>query len=138
MRLLGPGLLQGLPAGTVAVPVRLTDPAGSALVRAGQRVDVLASTASTWSAEEGGGSSTLSPATTRRAARNALVLSTSGQGNGARAWEEDAGGTGGGWAAGSDDAAALAGVLVLAVPESEVTQLVGAVTGAQVSVVVLS
>lgn len=39
-RLLGPGLLEGAPA-DVAVPVRVAEPATAALVRAGDRVDVL-------------------------------------------------------------------------------------------------
>ncbi|MCD5315653.1 Flp pilus assembly protein CpaB [Kineosporia babensis] len=111
-RVLGPGILRGLPAESVAVPIRLSDPAGAALVRPGDRVNVLASTAASWSAEAGGGSSSLSPSSTEQAARNALVLSVySGEEHG--------------------------GVLVLAVPASEVSGLVGATTGAQVSVVVL-
>jgi Flp pilus assembly protein CpaB len=47
-RVLGPGLLAGQPAGTVALPVRLGDPAAAAFVRAGDRVDVLVTAASTW------------------------------------------------------------------------------------------
>jgi pilus assembly protein CpaB len=42
VRLVGPGLTAGLPAGTVAAPVRLADLAVTALVRTGDRVDVLA------------------------------------------------------------------------------------------------
>lgn len=42
-QLVGPGLLAGQARGTVAVPVRPADPAMVALVRPGQRVDVLAS-----------------------------------------------------------------------------------------------
>lgn len=41
-RLVGPGLTSGLPAGQVAAPVRLADVAVAALVRTGDRVDVLA------------------------------------------------------------------------------------------------
>jgi Flp pilus assembly protein CpaB len=40
--LLGPGLLTGQPAGLLAVPVRLADPAATVLVRRGDRVDVIA------------------------------------------------------------------------------------------------
>ena len=47
-RVIGPGLLAGQPPGTVAVPVRLSDASTSAFVRAGDRVDVLASSSSTW------------------------------------------------------------------------------------------
>ncbi len=42
VRLVGPGLLAGLGDGLVAVPVRLADPASAALLRGGDRVDVLA------------------------------------------------------------------------------------------------
>lgn len=41
-RLVGPGLLTGQPDGTVAVPVRPSDPAVTGLLRAGDRVRVLA------------------------------------------------------------------------------------------------
>ena len=41
-RVLGDRLLAGLPAGTVAVTVRLADPASALVVRAGERADVLA------------------------------------------------------------------------------------------------
>jgi SAF domain len=50
-RVLGPGLLTGLTLGTVAVPVRLSDPSIGRLVRTGDRVSVLtAANASGWSA----------------------------------------------------------------------------------------
>jgi Flp pilus assembly protein CpaB len=42
VRLVGPGLTSGLPDGQVAAPVRLADLAVTALVRAGDTVDVLA------------------------------------------------------------------------------------------------
>jgi Flp pilus assembly protein CpaB len=41
-RLLGPGLAAGLAANQVAVPVRVSDPAGGSLLRPGERVDLLA------------------------------------------------------------------------------------------------
>jgi pilus assembly protein CpaB len=41
-RLLGDGLLTGLPEDTVAIAVRLADPASALAVRAGERADVLA------------------------------------------------------------------------------------------------
>lgn len=51
-RVLGPGLLAGQAPGTVAVPVRLGDSAASAIVRAGDRVDVLVSASeSSWTSE---------------------------------------------------------------------------------------
>lgn len=42
VRLVGPGLLAATGDGLVAVPVRLADPAAAALLRPGDRVDVLA------------------------------------------------------------------------------------------------
>ncbi|WP_369131703.1 Flp pilus assembly protein CpaB [Modestobacter sp. I12A-02662] len=46
VRLVGPGLWSQVPAGEVAAPVRLADLAVATLLRAGDRVDVLAATAS--------------------------------------------------------------------------------------------
>jgi hypothetical protein len=43
VRVTGRGLLRGQPPGTVAVAVRLADPAGAGLAQPGDRVDVLAS-----------------------------------------------------------------------------------------------
>jgi hypothetical protein len=48
-RVVGPGLLAGQAPGTVAMPIRLGDPAAGTLVRAGDRVDVLTSSSSPWS-----------------------------------------------------------------------------------------
>jgi pilus assembly protein CpaB len=42
VRVVGSALLEGATTGTVATPVRLADPAAAALLRAGDRVDVLA------------------------------------------------------------------------------------------------
>ena len=50
-RLVGPGLTSGLPRGTVAAPVRLADLAVTALVRTGDRVDILATSPDAGSAE---------------------------------------------------------------------------------------
>jgi Flp pilus assembly protein CpaB len=47
-RLLGPGLLTGQPPGTVAVTVRVADPASLSPVSPGNRIDVLAGPASSW------------------------------------------------------------------------------------------
>lgn len=44
-RLTGSGLLAGTPPGTVALPVRLADPGAAALLRPGDRVDLLAAVA---------------------------------------------------------------------------------------------
>jgi pilus assembly protein CpaB len=50
VRVVGPGLWSQVPAGQVATPVRLADLAVATLLRAGDRVDVLASTAETGAA----------------------------------------------------------------------------------------
>lgn len=71
-RLVGPGLTALLPDGQVGAPVRLADLAVTALVHAGDRVDVLATAEGTGSAE--------------RVAAGALVLAAPGQ-----AAEDDAG-----------------------------------------------
>lgn len=42
VRLVGPSMLAGAPAGTVAVPVRFADAGAAAVVRAGDHIDVLA------------------------------------------------------------------------------------------------
>ncbi|RFU43071.1 hypothetical protein DZF91_03180 [Actinomadura logoneensis] len=44
-RVLGPGLLDGQPPGTVATPIRVADSAAARLLRPGDRIDVLAVTA---------------------------------------------------------------------------------------------
>ncbi|MCA0144599.1 Flp pilus assembly protein CpaB [Blastococcus sp. LR1] len=71
-RLVGAGLTTLLPEGQVAAPVRLADLAVTALVRPGDRVDVLATTTDT--------------GTTERVATGALVLAAPGS-----AGDDDAG-----------------------------------------------
>ena len=66
VRVVGAGLTALLPEGQVAAPVRLADLAVAALVSAGDRVDVLATTADTGTAEV--------------IAASALVLATPGSG----------------------------------------------------------
>jgi pilus assembly protein CpaB len=68
-RLVGPGLTSLLPAGQVAAPVRLADLSVAALVRTGDRVDVLATAADAPAADV--------------VADGALVLATSGADAGA-------------------------------------------------------
>jgi Flp pilus assembly protein CpaB len=70
-RLVGPGVTALLPAGQVAAPVRLADLAVAALVHTGDRVDVLATTADSPSAEV--------------VAEGALVVATTGTDEGAGA-----------------------------------------------------
>jgi len=78
VRLVGPGLWSQVPEGQVAAPVRLADLAVATLLRAGDRVDVLAAT--------GGGIDGSSPAVDV-VAEDALVLAAPVTGTGA----EDAG-----------------------------------------------
>lgn len=92
--IVGPGLADGAPPGTVVVPVRLADAGVARLLAAGDRVDLVRAP------PEGGGSATV-------VARGALVL--------ARA--EDGGGSGGaGFFGTTDDAAPL--LLVAAAPDA--------------------
>jgi Flp pilus assembly protein CpaB len=139
-RVLGPGLLTGQPAGTVALPIRLADPAAAGVVRAGDRVDVLSSEGPAGSAADGsaarpgyaGGPS----GGAERVAYGALVLAVRGV-TGATTLAGGAGDPGGGLgglmggAAGGPDAAGTdpGGMLVLAVSASEA----GRLTAAQIS-----
>jgi pilus assembly protein CpaB len=77
VRLVGPGLTSGLPDGQVAAPVRLADLAVTALVRAGDRVDVLATAPDASTAEV--------------VTAGALVLAASGPVEDAASAPEDAG-----------------------------------------------
>lgn len=67
--LIGPGLLAGTPAGTVAVPLRLNDAQTASLLRSGQRVDVVLT--------EGNGFET--KVSSQVLARDVTVLWTAGQ-----------------------------------------------------------
>jgi Flp pilus assembly protein CpaB len=162
-RVVGPGLLAGQAPGTVAVPVRLGDPAAGALVQAGDRVDVLASASSSWSASSGQfsepdladgtapegngqtGSRSTSSATTdggaERVAAGALVLAAPG----ASSADDGSGSTG----AGLSDLAggtvpdatsaetSTAGLLVLAVSSREAARLTALQTGRYLGIAVL-
>jgi pilus assembly protein CpaB len=77
VRFVGPGLTSGLPDGQVAAPVRLADLAVTALVRAGDRVDVLATAPDASTAEV--------------VTAGALVLAASGPVEDAASAPEDAG-----------------------------------------------
>lgn len=142
VRLLGPGLLAGRPAGTVAVTVRVADPLAAVAVRAGSRVDVLAlpvSGAEGWRPEDG---STL-------VAADALVLALPGAADGG----DGAGGFGGfggpgpggslldgrpGGPAPSDPTGTGpgAGVLLLAVDRATASELAAAQAARSLTVVV--
>jgi pilus assembly protein CpaB len=77
VRFVGPGLTSGLPDGQVAAPVRLADLAVTALVRAGDRVDVLATAPDASTAEV--------------VTAGALVLAASGPRDDTTSTPEDAG-----------------------------------------------
>lgn len=116
--LLGPGLLIGAPAGTVAVPLRITDPSTVQLVRTGERVDVVVST----------GSGYERAVTSDTAAEDVVVLWTSAAGNGGTG----KGGTG--WL-GSDEAE---GLVVVAADAAQANSLAGAASKGKVSLVLVS
>jgi Flp pilus assembly protein CpaB len=103
-RLVGPGLWSQVPAGEVATPVRLADLAVAALLRPGDRVDVLATV-------EGAG--------TEVVADDALVLAVPGPGEESGGFAVPAGG---------------AGLLVLAVPADVAAGLATATTSGTLTV----
>lgn len=133
VRLLGPGLLAGRPPGTVAVTVRVADPAAAVAVRAGSRVDVLAlpvAGAEGWSPQDGAA----------LVASGALVLALPGAvdpGTGG-----GSGGLGGGLfdppaagASSSDPATGGPGVLLLAVDRATAAELAAAQAARSLTVV---
>lgn len=117
--LVGPGLLIGAPAGTVAVPLRVTDPETVQLVRPGERVNVVVSSGNGY---ERAIESIL-------AAEDVVVLWTSAAGAGS------GGNTaaGGGWL-GSTDAE---GLVVIAAAPGQAEALAGASARGKVSLVLV-
>jgi Flp pilus assembly protein CpaB len=122
-RLLGPGLLTGQPAGTVAVPLRLADPAAAAVVAVGDRVDVIAGSAADPAFGDAG------PPTADVVAYDVLVIAVP-----ARGGDASSGGFGAltGGAADTD----AAGMLVVAAERSDAVRLAGAQAGQALSVAV--
>lgn len=110
--LVGPGLLTGSPPGTVAVPLRLADPASVPLVRPGQRVNVILS-----SADGTGG-----PARSEVLASSVAVLWTSPPGQQKSAWPN------------SGDAD---GLVVVAASEGQSVRLAGAQSRGKVALVLV-
>lgn len=92
-RLAGRGLLTGQPPGTVAVPVRLADPATATLLQPGDRVDVLAAPVPLGDPATGG-----TPGRALRLARGALLLAvgTGGRAEGSGGLLDEARGPGAG------------------------------------------
>lgn len=117
--LLGPGLLIGAPAGTVAVPLRVTDPDTVQLVRPGERVNVVISS----------GNGYEQAIESEVAAEDIVVLWTSAAGR------AGGGGTagGGGWL-GSTEAE---GLVVIAAAPDQAEALAGASARGKVSLVLV-
>ena len=101
-RLTGSGLLAGTPPGTVALPVRLADPGAAALLRPGDRVDLLAAVA----ADDHG-------ARVQVVGRDLVVLHSAGSSSGPDATTDLA----------ADDL--LGGLVVVAATDREVLDIVG-------------
>lgn len=96
VRLVGSGLLSGQPEGTVAAPVRLSDPATAALLAPGDTVDVLAGPSPDAAFVAGSGDTAGQQADlgAQAVARGALVLAvpSTGAGGSLLGGVEDAGG----------------------------------------------
>ena len=122
-RVLGPDLLAGAPAGTVAVTVRPADPAALLLLPVGSRVTVLAGTGDT-----AAGSATGEARRAEVLVRSALVLAPAGHDGGGPEAGDDTGALGGVLAPGAvTGAGAGAGaVVVLAVAPDEARRLAAA------------
>jgi Flp pilus assembly protein CpaB len=162
-RVVGPGLLAGQALGTVAVPVRLGEAAAGAMVRAGDRVDVLASAStstvsSAWTdppgdtapdadtrAEAGPspGASRDDGSGVERVAASALVLAVPGAGSAGDPGLSGSTGsgfsglTGGSTSAADAAGASTSGVLMLAVSSDEARRLAAAQAGRQLGIAVL-
>jgi Flp pilus assembly protein CpaB len=123
-RLLGPGVLTGQPAGTLAVPVRLADATAATLVAVGDRVDLIAG-ASPDGAAFGAG-----PSGSDVVASDVLVLAVPGRA------DDVTGGLGALAGGGDEPGAAAAGVLVVATDRGTAVRLAGAQAGHVLSVAV--
>ncbi|HET9656327.1 MAG TPA: SAF domain-containing protein [Kineosporiaceae bacterium] len=152
-RLTGPGLLTGQPPGTVAVTVRLTDPAGTVLLVPGRRVDLLGGPVGGPATPSGMTAADLlpppgdptAPAATKAQllAAGALVLAVPGTGAAApRTGEGDpSGGLFPGMAAGAGGSAGgsgsgLPGIVIVAVDPDTAARLSAAAGSRPISVVV--
>jgi Flp pilus assembly protein CpaB len=124
-RLLGPGVLTGQPAGTLAVPVRLADATAATLVAAGDRVDLIAGATPDAAAFDAG------PSGSDVVASDVLVLAVPG-----RADDDVTGGLGALAGGGDETGAASAGVLVVATDRDTAVRLAGAQAGQVLSVAV--
>jgi pilus assembly protein CpaB len=139
-RLLGPGLLTGLPTGTVAVTLRPADPADLGAVGPGDRIDVLAGPAGDTGADALGGGSTWAGA--QKLAASALVLAVPGPADGA---DGGGGGTTGGGVGAAFGGGATGpvgdgegGALVVGVDPGTAARLAAARTARPISLVLLA
>ena len=119
-RLVGPGLLDSGPAGNVAVPIRLEDPAEASFLAPGDKVDVLAARR----VSELGLPDESTPQPAEVVARGVTVLAIPA-----------ASSPGGGGLLGADPGSVTAGsVLVVSVTKDEAVQIAGAAANARLSV----
>ena len=138
-RLLGPALLTGQGSPTVAISVRLTDPAATAVVTPGSRVDVLAvpRPGDLGTPDLAGATARAGSGSAEVVASNALVLALPGSGSGSSGWDDPtaAGGSSdpSGWLGGLGPAdpagstgGSAAGILVLAVDRTTAARLAAA------------
>ena len=124
-RVLGPGVLTGQPAGTLAVPVRLGDATAAGLVAVGDRVDLIAGAPPDAAAFDAGSSGT------DVVASDVLVLAVPG-----RAEDDVTGGLGSLAGDPGDSGTAAAGLLVVAADRGTAVRLAGAQAGRVLSVAV--
>jgi pilus assembly protein CpaB len=127
-RLLGPGTLAGQPPGTLAVPVRLADPATAGIVSPGDHVDVIAGTAVDVPGLESG------PAEADVVAWDVVVLATPGRDDAATG--ESGGGLGALTGGSGDEPADGGGLLVVATDRATAVRLARAQAGRILSVTV--
>ena len=131
-RVTGPGLLAGQPPGTVAVTVRLTDPAATVLLAPGRRIDLLAGAVDARGAAAGSAPGT-SPGTRATSddvlASDVLVLAVptaTADGTGSGSGWLDTTGSLGDPAGGSGGSSGSAGLVVVAVDRDAAARLAAA------------
>jgi Flp pilus assembly protein CpaB len=135
-RLVGPGLLTGQPAGTLAVPVRLADAPATGVVSVGDRVDLIAGTPAgldVGPAPPSSGAEFESRVPqTDVVAFDVLVLAVPGAPPG----DASGGGGLGGLTGGDETDTAAAGLLVVAADRATAVRLAGAQSGRVLSLAV--
>lgn len=125
-RLVGPGLLAGGPAGQVAMPLRLEDPAEASFLTPGDHVDVLAARRTTEFGDTGGDEgSDDNPPTAEVVARDVVVLAIPGSGSSSTA----------GFIGDAPAGSPSGSVLVVSVGQTQAAEIAGAAANARLSVV---